>query len=247
VSWASQPAVQQQRILSCSKGRVVRSGCGVAVRACSIPLSPKLPLPAPPASTLPGTHSLQPRLFSRPLPASLTPRCRGDAARCRPGRHRHCLPRGRRPLRCPPCPASACPSLLLLIVLLHLHIAGRHAAPACSFCSPAIAPPAPCPLPHTPHPPARLPAAAALAALNHEETRLAVVCERAFLAALDGSCRTPIAGWARVSGGPHPLQTPAGQPARQLACLLQAAGSAPSWRTSTWQAGTASLAMLPPD
>ncbi len=43
-------------------------------------------------------------------------------------------------------------------------------------------------------------AAAALAALNHEETRLAVVCERAFLAALDGSCRTPIAGWARVSG-----------------------------------------------
>jgi hydroxymethylbilane synthase len=39
--------------------------------------------------------------------------------------------------------------------------------------------------------------AAALAALNHEETRLAVVCERAFLAALDGSCRTPIAGLAR--------------------------------------------------
>ena len=37
----------------------------------------------------------------------------------------------------------------------------------------------------------------ALAALNHEETRLAVVCERAFLAALDGSCRTPIAGLAR--------------------------------------------------
>ncbi|GFR45952.1 hypothetical protein Agub_g7418 [Astrephomene gubernaculifera] len=35
-----------------------------------------------------------------------------------------------------------------------------------------------------------------LAALNHEETRVAVVCERAFLAALDGSCRTPIAGYA---------------------------------------------------
>lgn len=42
--------------------------------------------------------------------------------------------------------------------------------------------------------------AAALAALNHEETRLAVVCERAFLSALDGSCRTPIAGWARKEG-----------------------------------------------
>lgn len=41
------------------------------------------------------------------------------------------------------------------------------------------------------------PAAKYLAALNHEETRVAVVTERAFLAALDGSCRTPIAGYAR--------------------------------------------------
>ena len=39
-----------------------------------------------------------------------------------------------------------------------------------------------------------------LAALNHEETRVAVECERAFLAALDGSCRTPIAGYARKEG-----------------------------------------------
>ena len=36
-----------------------------------------------------------------------------------------------------------------------------------------------------------------LAALNHENTRLSVVCEREFLKALDGSCRTPIAGIAR--------------------------------------------------
>jgi porphobilinogen deaminase len=36
-----------------------------------------------------------------------------------------------------------------------------------------------------------------LAGLNHEETRVAVVCERAFLSALDGSCRTPIAGERR--------------------------------------------------
>ena len=28
-----------------------------------------------------------------------------------------------------------------------------------------------------------------------------MVCERSFLAALDGSCRTPIAGWARNEGG----------------------------------------------
>ena len=33
-----------------------------------------------------------------------------------------------------------------------------------------------------------------LASLNHEETRIAIECERAFLSALDGSCRTPIAG-----------------------------------------------------
>jgi hypothetical protein len=32
--------------------------------------------------------------------------------------------------------------------------------------------------------------------LNDEDTHVAVLCERAFLAALDGSCRTPIAGHA---------------------------------------------------
>lgn len=42
-----------------------------------------------------------------------------------------------------------------------------------------------------------------LASLNHEDTRLAILCERAFLTALDGSCRTPIAGLAQrnSSGG----------------------------------------------
>lgn len=35
-----------------------------------------------------------------------------------------------------------------------------------------------------------------LASLNHEQTRLAVACERSFLETLDGSCRTPIAGYA---------------------------------------------------
>ena len=40
----------------------------------------------------------------------------------------------------------------------------------------------------------------ALAAIDHRETALAIACERAFLAALDGSCRTPIAGHARIDG-----------------------------------------------
>ncbi|MGE0007742.1 MAG: hydroxymethylbilane synthase [Parvibaculaceae bacterium] len=37
-----------------------------------------------------------------------------------------------------------------------------------------------------------------LAAVNHGPTETAVACERAFLAALDGSCRTPIAGHAVI-------------------------------------------------
>jgi len=38
-------------------------------------------------------------------------------------------------------------------------------------------------------------------ALNHPETKTAVDCERAFLAALDGNCRTPIAGQAKIVDG----------------------------------------------
>ena len=40
-----------------------------------------------------------------------------------------------------------------------------------------------------------------LAPLNHGETASAVTCERAFLAALDGSCRTPLAGHAHLADG----------------------------------------------
>lgn len=40
-----------------------------------------------------------------------------------------------------------------------------------------------------------------LAAIDHAPTAQAVACERAFLAVLDGSCRTPIAGHAVVADG----------------------------------------------
>jgi hydroxymethylbilane synthase len=43
-------------------------------------------------------------------------------------------------------------------------------------------------------------AKALLAAIGDLETSLAVACERAFLAALDGSCRTPVAALARTEG-----------------------------------------------
>lgn len=39
-----------------------------------------------------------------------------------------------------------------------------------------------------------------LARVDHDDTSTAIACERAFLAALDGSCKTPIAGHATVSG-----------------------------------------------
>jgi len=41
---------------------------------------------------------------------------------------------------------------------------------------------------------------ALLAPLNHYETQLAITAERAFLKALDGSCRTPIAALAEIKG-----------------------------------------------
>ena len=40
-----------------------------------------------------------------------------------------------------------------------------------------------------------------LAPLDHQETATAIACERAFLAALDGSCRTPLAGLATLVDG----------------------------------------------
>jgi hydroxymethylbilane synthase len=39
-----------------------------------------------------------------------------------------------------------------------------------------------------------------LAGIDHAATSTAIACERAFLAALDGSCKTPIAGHAIVEG-----------------------------------------------
>ena len=40
-----------------------------------------------------------------------------------------------------------------------------------------------------------------LAAIDHQETAIALTAERAFLAVLDGSCRTPIAGHATIQEG----------------------------------------------
>ena len=37
--------------------------------------------------------------------------------------------------------------------------------------------------------------------INDADAAIALACERAFLAVLDGSCKTPIAGYARLAGG----------------------------------------------
>src|SRR5690606_21348769 len=63
--------------------------------------------------------------------------------------------------------------------------------------------------------------AAMLAPLMHEPTGQALACERAFLAALDGSCRTPIAGLARIDGDrlafAGMILTPDGREAHEIA------------------------------
>ncbi len=67
-------------------------------------------------------------------------------------------------------------------------------------------------------------------AIDDPETRLAVVCERAFLAALEGSCRTPIAGLAAITAGALHFSgliiTPDGRTAHETERLGMAADAA---------------------
>ena len=68
-----------------------------------------------------------------------------------------------------------------------------------------------------------------LAAIDHEPTSRCVTAERALLAALDGSCRTPIAAYARLQDGELVLRgrllTPDGAGMRDV-CRSGAAGDA---------------------
>lgn len=51
-----------------------------------------------------------------------------------------------------------------------------------------------------------------VALLDHAETRAAVVAERALMAGLGGSCNTPVAGYAQVSGSKLTLTGLVGHP-----------------------------------
>ncbi|HEY6629935.1 MAG TPA: hydroxymethylbilane synthase [Rhizobiaceae bacterium] len=71
---------------------------------------------------------------------------------------------------------------------------------------------------------------AMLAAINHVPTQQALACERAFLAALDGSCRTPIAGYATIDGESLAFNgtiiSPDGKQSHHIASEGQAAAAA---------------------
>ena len=67
--------------------------------------------------------------------------------------------------------------------------------------------------------------AALLAAIHHRETGERIAAERAFLAGLDGSCQTPIAGLAEIAGGRLRLRGEIIRPdgSERIACDLEGA------------------------
>jgi hydroxymethylbilane synthase len=69
--------------------------------------------------------------------------------------------------------------------------------------------------------------AAAVAAIAHAETGRCVAAERAFLGVLDGSCKTPIAGHARITGADLSLSGLVLRPDGSEAIAGAAAGAEP--------------------
>jgi len=65
---------------------------------------------------------------------------------------------------------------------------------------------------------------AMLARIDHAETSAAVRCERAFLAELDGSCRTPIGGHAEISGNTIHFRGLLAHPDGQPSCEFRSSG-----------------------
>ena len=63
-----------------------------------------------------------------------------------------------------------------------------------------------------------------LARIDHADTSTALACERAFLAVLDGSCRTPIGGHADISGDTIHFRGLLAHPDGNPACDFQTQG-----------------------
>jgi hydroxymethylbilane synthase len=76
-----------------------------------------------------------------------------------------------------------------------------------------------------------------LARIDHADTSTALICERAFLAALDGSCKTPIAGHATVTGDAVEFRGLIAQPDGSAACDIAGRGSRKDAATIGTEAG----------
>src|SRR5262245_53455320 len=73
--------------------------------------------------------------------------------------------------------------------------------------------------------------------INHADTLTAVHCERAFLAALDGSCRTPIAGHATIAGNAVQFRGLIARPDGSAAHDVAGTGNRPDAATIGTEAG----------
>ena len=58
-----------------------------------------------------------------------------------------------------------------------------------------------------------------LARIDHADTSTALACERAFLGVLDGTCKTPIGGYAAISGDALAVSRADRQAGRQRRCM----------------------------
>jgi hydroxymethylbilane synthase len=87
-----------------------------------------------------------------------------------------------------------------------------------------------------------------LAALNCEETFIRVAAERALLAALDGSCRTPIAALAQLDGaGNLTLEALVADPAGSRVLRTDRRGAASDAEALGRDAGEELKSLMPPD
>jgi hydroxymethylbilane synthase len=64
-----------------------------------------------------------------------------------------------------------------------------------------------------------------LARIDHADTSIALACERAFLAVLDGSCKTPIGGYAEVSSDTIRFRGLLAHPDGEPSCEYERSGS----------------------
>jgi hydroxymethylbilane synthase len=90
-------------------------------------------------------------------------------------------------------------------------------------------------------------ALAALAAIADAETLSALTAERAFLAELEGSCRTPIAGLARLDGGRLRFRGQVLRPDGSESFEIEREGPASDAARIGAEAGRQLAARLPPD